>query len=193
MIRTTLVGGALFLLPLVFLAVVFGKALEIGTRVAEPLRPLLPAESVAGVAAVDLVAIALLLAVCYVAGLLARIGAVARRAEALDARLMNLAPPYALAKSFARAITNAETEASAFPPVLVAFDDLMQIGLEVERTEDKVTVYLTGAPSPWSGTCVIVDASRVSSLALSTRETVRLAGLLGKGSLAAVAKPADAA
>lgn len=54
LIRTTLVGGIIFLIPLVFVVAVFGKAVQIMKSVAVPIGDLIPIESVAGVAIVPI-------------------------------------------------------------------------------------------------------------------------------------------
>ena len=47
LIRTTLVGGVLFLIPLVFVVVIVGKAFQIMKVVATPLANLISVESFA--------------------------------------------------------------------------------------------------------------------------------------------------
>jgi hypothetical protein len=52
LIRSTLIGGVLFLIPLVFAAVVVGKAFQIMRVIATPLGKLIPVEPLAGYAVV---------------------------------------------------------------------------------------------------------------------------------------------
>ena len=72
LIRTTLIGGVLFLIPLVFVAVVFGKAFQIMKVVATPLRTLIPIESLAGFAIVEILTAFIMILSCLFAGMLAR-------------------------------------------------------------------------------------------------------------------------
>ena len=50
--KTTIIGGLIFLIPIVVLSVILGKALKIMMVVAEPLDKLIPIESIGGVALV---------------------------------------------------------------------------------------------------------------------------------------------
>jgi glutathione-regulated potassium-efflux system ancillary protein KefC/glutathione-regulated potassium-efflux system protein KefB len=69
---TTLIGGMVFLLPLVVVLLVLGQGLALTTRVAKPLTDMLPDKSVGGIALASIAAVALLLLLCFGAGVLAR-------------------------------------------------------------------------------------------------------------------------
>ena len=71
-LRTTLVGGIIFLIPLVFVVAVLGKALQITKSVAVPIGNLIPIESVAGVAIVPILMTVILFLSCFLAGVAAR-------------------------------------------------------------------------------------------------------------------------
>ena len=91
-IRTTLIGGVVFLIPLVMAVVVIGKAFQILKVVATPVDKLIPIESVAGVALVEVLTVAIMLLCCLLAGLIAR-GSWGRNVAAkLDSVLLHLVP-----------------------------------------------------------------------------------------------------
>src|SRR2546422_11318885 len=71
-LRTTLVGGILFLVPIVVLMIVLGKALAIAHKLADPIAARLPFESLIGLRTPHVFAIALLVIFCFVAGLFSR-------------------------------------------------------------------------------------------------------------------------
>ena len=48
-LKATIVGGLVFLLPLVFIVLIIGKALKISMVVAEPLGRLIPIDQVGGI------------------------------------------------------------------------------------------------------------------------------------------------
>ena len=56
-LKATLIGGVAFLIPVVVLMVVFGKAFELMSRLAAPVQRFVPLESIGGVAVADLVAV----------------------------------------------------------------------------------------------------------------------------------------
>jgi uncharacterized membrane protein len=72
-------------------------------------------------------------------------------------------------------------------PVLARFDDFCQLAFETGRTPGG-TVYLPGAPNPWSGCLVFVDAERVRKLPASATEALKVIRALGRGSEALAAE-----
>src|SRR2546429_8919620 len=70
-LRTTLVGGILFLVPIVVLMIVLGKALDIAHKLADPIAARLPFEKLIGLRTPHVFAIALLVIFCFVAGVFA--------------------------------------------------------------------------------------------------------------------------
>ena len=69
LIRTTIVGGVIFLIPIAILVAVIGKGLEITGAIGKPIAHLLPVDMIGGFAVAQVLAIVLLLVVCFVAGL----------------------------------------------------------------------------------------------------------------------------
>ena len=71
-LTTTLIGGVVFLLPLLVVIYVLGHGLALAARAAAPLVALLPQKDIGGITLASVVALALLLLLCFGAGLLAR-------------------------------------------------------------------------------------------------------------------------
>jgi len=69
---TTVIGGAVFLVPLMVLIFVFGKAIGYMMLIAEPLADWLPVDTIGGVALANLLAILAVIVVSFIAGLIAR-------------------------------------------------------------------------------------------------------------------------
>jgi len=180
--KTTILGGALFLVPLAFLAIVLGKAFELSMLVAAPLDGMIPLERFAGIALANIIALVLILAVCFAAGLAARSGMFSRRVDRLDSVLIDVMPGYAVAKGVVAGVAGENDAMSVLSPVLVRFDDHEQISFEVERLEDRVIVFLPGSPSAWSGATVMVNTDRVTPLDLPPHQVVSLLRVLGRGS-----------
>ena len=181
-IRTTLVGGIIFLIPLVFVAMVLGKAFSLMLLVAKPIDKLIPIESVAGVALVNLIAVLALLILCFLAGVAASSAVGARLFQSIDNLLLMLVPKYALLKNRLTGTIGLDEGMSLQEPVLVKLDDQSQIAFEIERTEDgQVAVYLPGAPDPWSGTVAFVTADRVEPLKVGKSAAIKILRALGRG------------
>ncbi len=186
--KTTILGGFLFLVPLAFIAIVLGKTYQISMMVAGPLDKIIPVSSIAGIAFVNILAIVLLLLVCFLAGLVARGGWFTGRIEKLDGFLIDVMPGYAVAKGMIGGVTKEDDIAAVMLPVMVRFDDYDQIAFEIERDDTQSVIFLPGAPSAWSGSTVVVDIARVRLLNIPVHQAVKLMRVLGRGSLAV--KPA---
>jgi len=182
-VKTTIVGGVLVLLPLVVLALVVGKAVQISLLVAEPLGRILPIDTLAGVAIADVLAVLAIVAVCYLAGLAARIEVFKKKSARLEEFLVASLPGYTFAKTVLTGLAKADDEVGRMKPILVTLDDMRQIAFEVERTSaGLVVVYLPGAPNPWSGTVGYFTTDRVEALDMRPHEAVKLIRTLGRNS-----------
>lgn len=69
---TTILGGLFFLFPIVFAVAIIGKGLEFTNKVAAPLAGLLVIDSIGGLAGVHLLALVILVLICFLAGLAAK-------------------------------------------------------------------------------------------------------------------------
>jgi len=182
--RTTVVGGFVFLVPAVIVVVALGKLIGALKVLAKALAPFFGIETRLGGLVLDLLAVTVTILLCFVAGLLARRAGAKRMREKLDATLLNSFPGYAFIKGFAENLRQTEELAGSFLPVLVRFDDYVQIAFETHREPGgKVAVYLPGAPNPWSGSVVYVANERVEPLQMTLTEALRNIRKLGKGSL----------
>ncbi len=188
-IKTTVLGGFVFLIPAVIVVIALGKVIGALKVIAKNLSPLFGIESAVGGFVLDVLAFAAAVLLCFVAGLVAKHAYAKRMREKLDAILLGSFPGYALIKGFAENLRQTEQLAETFLPVLVRFDDYVQVAFETQRdSAGKVTVYLPGAPNPWSGTVVYVSQERVEPLAMTLTEAARNIRSLGKVSIESTAK-----
>lgn len=183
--KTTILGGVLFLAPLAVLAILVGKVFQLSLLVVKPVESLIPVERFIGVASINLVAIAVIALVCYLAGLVAERTMTGRTMQRLDGLLMDMIPPYAVFKTVVASASSLEDLSSLMKPVLVRFDDYDQVAFELERDGERSVVFLPGAPSAWSGITVVADAERVQYLNLPTHQALKLMRTFGRGTLAA--------
>lgn len=181
-IKTTVLGGMVFLVPVVILVAVLGKAYQIMMLVAQPMSDWIPIDAVGGIALANILALVAIVMSCFLVGLLARSVFAKAFYRALDARMASI-PGYTFIKGMAESLHQGKNDAGNFTPVISRFDDNAQISFEIERTSDgQVVVYLPGAPNPWSGTIVYLDQSRVQKLDMSVSEAIRSIQMLGRGS-----------
>lgn len=178
--RTTVLGGLIFLVPFVVVLLILGKAFAITRAAAAPIAGAIGVDRVGAFALIDLLAVLLLVGVCWLAGHLAT----SRRGRALyetfDERLLNLFPRYGFVKSMTESLATGKDDAT-LPVVLVRFDDQSQLAFEVERSDVQVVVFLPGSPDPWSGAVSLVSPDRVQRLDVDFKTAVKSIRLLGRG------------
>jgi len=161
-IKTTVVGGLLFLLPLVVLIIVFDKVASVLRPVVDPIAALLPFESLIGLEIPVVLSAILMIAICFVAGLIARAHIAQSFVQTIEVKLLNKVPGYNLLKDISKEISVPHNQ-TARKVVLVQLDDAWQLGLRIEDlTDDKhVAVFIPDSPTPQSGSVLIVSEDRI--------------------------------
>jgi uncharacterized membrane protein len=181
---TTLIGGLVFLLPLIVVLAVLGQGLALMAGVAKPLAAMFPTQQVGGVALASLVALLLMLLLCYGAGLLARAALGRALSASFEDRLQTLYPRYTIIKGMTQAL-GVDAVKNSLKTVLVSFDDHQLFAVEVERLADgRVVVFLPGAPDPWSGSVVLVSHEQVAGVPVEIGALHRALKGIGRGSAA---------
>ncbi len=182
LVKTTAIGGLVFLLPLVLLVAIVGKAFNIIKSVSMPLANLISAEKFAGYAVADLLALIVLLVITVLAGLLARSPVFDRFYKKIDAVILQVIPGYSYVKGMTGSLSDSEAEQS-LKSVAIIQDDTVQIGYEVERLADGwVAVYLPGAPDTRSGSVAYFTDDRIVPLDADFKGIAGCLKKLGRGS-----------
>ncbi|MGE0823358.1 MAG: DUF502 domain-containing protein [Candidatus Binatia bacterium] len=180
-VKTTIVGGLVFLVPVVVLVIVIGKALQLSMKAAEPMARFIPVESVAGVALANIVGLIIIGLVCFLAGLVARTSLASKAVREAETRVLWQIPGYAFVKGITDSFS-ANEEMATLHPVLARLDDAWQVAFEVERMPDgKVIVYLPGAPDPWSGSILLITEERIEPLKAPMMAVMGNLRRLGRG------------
>jgi uncharacterized membrane protein len=186
-VRTTLVGGLLFLVPIVVLAVVVGKALAVVHKVVDPLAEHLPVHSIIGLRTPLLLAMAAIIVFCFLAGFFARTVLAQRFVRGLESSVLSNVPGYHLLKGMGEGALGVAKE-GAYPVVLVRFDDAWQIGFQVEAIESGlVAVFIPGAPNPQSGSVHLLTPDRITPANVPPASALKCLQRLGAGSKALLA------
>ncbi len=132
-VKTTLLGGAMFLLPLVLVFVLLREAIRHLAQLVAPVVKLLPAQAVGGVAMTHIVAVIILVAIAFLAGLVARPPVGTRLSKALEHLILKKMPGFTLLKS----ITGQEgdaTDPAAATVALANIDDAWLFASSWNRT-----------------------------------------------------------
>jgi uncharacterized membrane protein len=179
-LKATIVGGLLFLLPVVLILIFLRRALQPAGKVAEPLS------CSAGLAPWRLPAVLVLVLISFLAGLVARTRAGRRTMRLVENSLLGGIPQYQLVKGMAEGLAQVEN-AEGVKPALVSIEDGWQIGYLLEPLENGwVTVFLPQAPTPMSGTVMYLPADRVRPLDIPMVKAVSIVKHIGVGSGAAL-------
>jgi uncharacterized membrane protein len=180
-LKTTVIGGLLFLLPIIILVAVLGKAHAIMVRLSAPLAAWMPVDRIGGVALANLIGVLAIIVVCFVAGLAARSSFAARTIESLESKFLSAIPGYGFIKGMIVGF-GGESGEDELKPVLAKFDDAWQVAFEVERGADgQVVVYLPGAPDPWSGAVLVMTEDRIERLDMALAAAVKNIRAIGRG------------
>lgn len=194
-LKTTLLGGVVFLLPLIVVGALLAQAGQIVWGVVETLRKnddftaYVPVHTPMGYAALVAASIGVLIGLCFVCGVLARRSLGRWFTEKAERYLTMLFPRYAVFKDQLTGNLGGGT----LKPLLAKIGPSTRIGMEVERdAHGNVTVYLPSAPDPWSGTVEIVSERDVSPISAEYIDVMTSFEQLGRGTARFVARAAEA-
>lgn len=180
-VKTTVIGGVIFLVPLFIMVVLVAKGASLLQQVAQPLASHLPVHTLSGVILADIVVVVLLVLTCFVAGLIARVTAANRFIKKAEAGVLWRIPGYGFIKGLTDSLDNSAAT-SSMRPVLIHFDDAAQLAFEVDQAADgRKVIYIPSAPDPRSGEVVIMDRDRVEPVPITFAAAFGAQRALGRG------------
>jgi uncharacterized membrane protein len=186
-LKTTIVGGLLFLLPLVLVVLLLSHALRFAGKAVGPISEFLTLDKVFGPAAEESLAALILVFISLAAGLIARTRFGRDIMRWTENSFLGGLPQYRLGKSVAEGFAQIEN-AENLKPVLVNIEEGWQIGYLLESLQTGwVVVFVPQAPTPMSGNVMYLPEERVRPLAISMVETMSLVKHMGIGSSKALA------
>jgi uncharacterized membrane protein len=181
--RTTVIGGALFLLPIFVVGFVLSKVFGLMGGLTEPVAKAMGVASVGGVAVSTLVTIFGIVVAAFLAGLFARteVGQAALTwiREGVSATI----PQFSLIQDVARNV-GSEEDSPDMPVVLVPTDAGWSLGLLLEAEGDWHAVFLPGAPEMSSGSIAYAHTDQIHRTDLTLKNLWVLLRARGKGSAA---------
>jgi uncharacterized membrane protein len=178
-VRATLLGGVVFLVPIVVLGAIIGKAFRFFHQIAVPFASALSMEAIAGIPAPRILAVVLF---CFLAGLFARTGPAKRIVGWLESALLSNIPGYSMMKSMGENMAGVQGT-KVHDVVLARIEDAWQYAFVVERLrEGQVAVFVPGAPNPWSGSVYLMAEDRIKPLDVPLATALKCIKGLGLGS-----------
>ena len=178
-----LINGLLIVVPVYLALLVLLKAMQSLVGVVRPIAALLPD----WVPAEDLLALLLVLILCFLVGVAVRtpIGRAAR--ERVEKSLFQRIPGYAVFRGLAQQLSG-ESRDSAWKPALVEIEDALVPGFIIEELDDgQLTVFVPSIPTPLAGAVYILRRERVHPLNIPFTSAIQVVSKWGSGSKALVA------
>ena len=176
-VKVTLLGGLLVVLPVWLAMLLLLKAVKGAIVVLEPIARLVPRS----VGHENLVALALLLVLCFVIGLVMRTRGLHLLGRWLEQHLFERIPGYILLRGLTRQLSGKAGE-QAFQPALVEIEEALVPAFIVERhASGQFTVFVSSSPTPMAGTIYILPPGRVHPVDVSLAKAMQCVTKWGAG------------
>jgi len=172
-LRTTILGGALFLMPIVVLAYLLNKAFDFARRGLKPVAKVIPDQLVSGTTMETIMAIVLIVLLCFFAGLFARTITAQKIMSELESAVLSRVPAYDYLKQAGSSMMGLG-EMSEHPVVLAQFGDAWRLGVQTDAVVGGLAaVFVPNSPNTFSGSVFFVAFEKIRPL------NVPLAAALG--------------
>ena len=179
-ILTTAIGGVVFLVPLVVMGFVLVKAAQVMMIIAEPMAGLFPVDNIGGVALANIIALLVVILICFLAGLVARHALAGAFVSKLESNVLVNLPGYMMIKNLVSGFDPGQAE--GLKPVLLKLGTAERIGYEIQKLEDgRSMVFLPGSPNPFSGITQVLPPDQVTYLDVPVRRVIEVAENFGHG------------
>lgn len=184
-LRTTAIGGVLFLLPFLVVVVLLVYVYQGVAAIHVHLKPWIPFDSATGILCLFIVAILLLLALCFAAGLIARRAIGVHFAETIEKQLMKLFPKYSIYKDLIACRIGGQDKLPSLSPVLVKREDGHYLAFQADKlSTGQVVVYFPGSPDTWAGSIALIPAENVQAINLPFGDLLDICERMGRDSSA---------
>jgi len=159
-LKTTLIGGLLVVLPVWVTVLLLLKAIKGALGMLRPIAKLLPQSVVHE----DLIALGLLVALCFIVGLIIQTRPGNHLRKWLAKHFFERIPGFSLVRSMARQLAG-DVREQAFQPALAEIEDALVPAFIVEKHADgQFTVFVSSSPTPMAGAIYILPPERVHAV-----------------------------
>jgi uncharacterized membrane protein len=187
-IKTTIIGGIVFLVPLIVLVMLLAKAHELLSKAVHPLAQMVTNQTSLGVIVADVIAALLLVFIGFAAGLVASTRAGREVQTTAENLILRKLPGYTLMKSVAHG-TLGVGDGSGVSVVLATIDDAWLLAFLIEELPDGMrTVFVPSAPTPAAGNIYFMREDQIRRLDVSVAAAIKCIMELGVGSGELLAK-----
>jgi len=181
-VKTMVIGGVLFFIPLIILIVILQKAFQIAAVLVMPIIKLLNVTHIFGIGVEIIVAIAIILFILYLGGLISKTSRAKKAVKKIEDALLSKVPGYDMIKNMGESFVGFEGNTS-ISTVLARIEDAWQYGFLIEEIEgEQYAVYVPGAPNPMSGSVYILEKDRIKKTNIPLQAAMKSLRGLGIGS-----------
>src|ERR1700721_881420 len=155
-LRITVLGGVLFLTPIVVLAFILGKAFDLARRGLKPRAPVIPDRCVSGATTEAVLAIVLIAILCFLAGLFARTRPAQRIMAELESSVLSKVPAYEYLKQAGASVMGLG-ETADHPVVFAQLGGAWRIAVQTGVVGGGlIAIFVPNSPTPLSGSVFLV-------------------------------------
>jgi uncharacterized membrane protein len=156
-VKVTLVGGLLVIVPVCLVVMLLLKVFSTVVELVHPLAARLPT----GVRFANFVSLLLIVAACFIVGLLVRTPTGRRAGAFMDRRVLGRVPGYSLLQTVTQRMAG-RREDHAMAPAFATFEGALVPAFIIEEHRDgHYTVFVPAAPTPGVGAVYILPRERV--------------------------------
>jgi uncharacterized membrane protein len=186
-LKATLVGGLLFMVPVILVLVVLRHGVDMAKKIVKPVVvAYAPVHSVAGVTVATLAAAGLLALIALGLGLFSQTALGRRIRDWLENTILGRVPGYAILKGLVGDTVG--VDAGDVAPALAWIEESWVYAFVMEVHPDGFrTVFVPAAPSPLTGAIYFLPEDRLRPLDLPVASVMKAIHRLGVGSAALLA------
>lgn len=177
-IANALLGGALVVLPIYLAVLLLLKAMQTVAGLVRPVAKLLPQ----WMPAENILALLLVLIVCFVVGLAVRTQAGRTLRARMEVSVFGKIPGYTTIRGLTQRLAGEAIE-NVWKPSLVEIEDALVPAFIIEEHDDgRFTVFVPSVPTPFAGAVYILDAARVHPIDVPFAQAIQSISKWGSGS-----------
>lgn len=180
-LRNTITGGVLFLLPIILIVWGLKRVHDIFVKITEPIAKKLP-NIIFGLDGSGLIAIIILIVVCFLGGLLFRSNKVKKGVDKIEDNILAFIPGYTLMKSVVADLLGEELS-NNLKTVFIEDGDSWKIGFLVEEGPEMSTVFFPEAPKHDAGEVKIIPTKYIRKVGIPVNQATKSLKSYGKGLL----------
>jgi uncharacterized membrane protein len=181
-LRITVLGGVLFLTPIVVLVFILDKAFDLARRALKPVTAIIPDRLVSGAPTEAILAIVLIALLCFLAGLFARTRPAQRIVAELESSVLSKVPAYEYLKQAGASVMGLG-ETADHPVVFAQLGGAWRIAVQTGVVGGGlIAVFVPNSPNPMSGSVFLVAADSVRPASVSLAAAMACLRRCGAGS-----------